>query len=399
MSERAMVRQLRAIAPVLISVVFLEISASAYGPIIGVQLTLRDVPAAMIGTIASAYFIGFASGSLLAGRMLDRVGHIRALSVFAILALDTALLMVLFDHPWTWLVLRCIAGFAMAGIWVTIETWLSHKAAASARGRVFGVYMLVSSGFSALAPLLLTVADPAGATVFLVIAICYAAGIVPMALTRESNPEIADRARFGIVKLYAISPLGVATAFGSGLAGTAFVNLLPVYTQGVGLTPTDFALLLFISRTGNLLCQYPVGQASDRVGRRPMILAAAMLGLAGALVGLVHGAQSHLALVAAAVIFTIATSPLYALAISYANDNCAPRDIVAANGGLLSVWAIGGIAGPTVAGWTMQALGPDGLFVYLAATLAALTLFALYRMTRRPAPPPRPREGDQAKAG
>jgi len=392
-------RQLRSIAPALISVVFLEFAISSFIPLVGVQLTLRDVPTTMIGVIGSAYFIGFILGGMFAARVLDRVGHIRALSVFAIIAIDSALLMALFSDPWIWLFLRMPSGFSMAGIWVTIETWLNHKATRPTRGRLFAIYMVVAGACSSCAPLLLRVVDPAEITLFLIIALFYAAAIVPMAITRESNPEIGDRARFGLITLYGISPLSVVACFGNGMCVTGFSSLMPVYVQKIGLTPADLAVLLFSARAGGMVGQYPIGLISDHVGRRPVILAVLLLGLAGALFGVFFGAQSFWLLVAASMIYATATWPLYALCISYTGDNCRPQDLVAANGGLLLTWAIGGIIGPTAAGWTVELLGHDGLFIFLAAVLGVLVLFTLFRMTQRTAAAPRPKTTDEPAGG
>jgi MFS family permease len=399
MSDDGLARHLRQIAPALLSVVFLEIAVSALFPLVGVQLTMRQTPTALIGAIGSAYFVGFIGGTIFAAGVLDRVGHIRALSVFAIVAMNSALLMALFPEPWLWLPLRAMTGFAMAGIWLTVETWLNHKATRTTRGRLFGAYMVVSGSFSALAPLLLTVVDPAAITLFLVIALCYAAGVVPMALTREANPEIGDRARFGLVRLYAISPLGVIATFGCGLTVTGFTALLPVYTDHIGLGADKLAVLFFAARAGNLMAQYPIGMMSDRIGRRPIILTVIVIGLIGAGLGIAFGDHSFALLVAASILFSSATWPLYALSVGYTNDNCEPREIVAANGGLLMVWAIGGVIGPSAASWTIAWFGHGGLFMYLAAVLAILLGFTAYRITRRPGAPPRAPASAEPKPG
>jgi MFS family permease len=259
--------------------------------------------------------------------------------------------------------------------------------------------MVVSGSFSALAPLLLTVVDPAAITLFLVIALCYAAGVVPMALTREANPEIGDRARFGLVRLYAISPLGVIATFGCGLTVTGFTALLPVYTDHIGLGADKLAVLFFAARAGNLMAQYPIGMMSDRIGRRPIILTVIVIGLIGAGLGIAFGDHSFALLVAASILFSSATWPLYALSVGYTNDNCEPREIVAANGGLLMVWAIGGVIGPSAASWTIAWFGHGGLFMYLAAVLAILLGFTAYRITRRPGAPPRAPASAEPKPG
>ena len=54
---------------------------------------------------------------------------------------------------------------------------------------------------------------------------------------------------------------------------------------------------------------------------------------------------------------------------------------------LMLTFGLGAVAGPAIAGAAMTAIGPVGFFVYLVAAHAVIALIALYRMTRRAAPP------------
>jgi len=55
----------------------------------------------------------------------------------------------------------------------------------------------------------------------------------------------------------------------------------------------------------------------------------------------------------------------------------------AASGGLILTFGVGAILGPLVAGWAMQKFGPFAFWPVLGATFGAISLYALYRMTRR----------------
>jgi MFS family permease len=56
----------------------------------------------------------------------------------------------------------------------------------------------------------------------------------------------------------------------------------------------------------------------------------------------------------------------------------------AASGGLIFANGVGAIGGPLVIGWLMEAVGPRGFWLFMAGVLAAISLYALWRMTRRP---------------
>jgi MFS family permease len=55
---------------------------------------------------------------------------------------------------------------------------------------------------------------------------------------------------------------------------------------------------------------------------------------------------------------------------------------------MLFLNGLGAISGPLVTGWLMTMIGPQGFWVFIAVLLAALSAYAGYRMTQRPAPAP-----------
>jgi MFS family permease len=376
----------RPILPVLLGVVALELALGAMGPLIGVQLVQRGVANWLIGAVTSAYFVGFLAGSLTCHQVIDRVGHIRAFCVFAVIATNAALLFVLLPPPWTWIALRAVIGYSLAGQFLVIESWLNDKAVAETRGRVFATYLVLSWGFSGVGPLLLNVADPAGSTLFVVIGMGFAAALVPLALTRTGNPEIGGRSHFGVARLFQVSPLGVTSCFGAGLVNAAFYGLAPVYVQGIGLGPGHLSLLVSTAILGGLLAQFPIGAAADRFGRRPVMLGAlaAALGLATAML---VTRPDFIVLVALFFAYGGATAPLYALGVGQTNDYIERKEFVAASGGLLFAWALGASAGPNLGAWMIEAAGPKGLFIYLISVLGLIAGIAIVRMVRRPAPP------------
>jgi MFS family permease len=77
------------------------------------------------------------------------------------------------------------------------------------------------------------------------------------------------------------------------------------------------------------------------------------------------------------------TPPLYALLLAFTNDALSSADMPAASGGLVFTFGLGAIAGPLVAGWAMQELGPYAFWLVLGITFGAMALYALYRMTQR----------------
>ncbi len=95
------------------------------GSLIGVRASLEAFPTRTIGFIIAAYYVGFLVGAFSVQRVLMSVGHIRVFAAMASLASAAVLVKGLFVNPTTWIFLRTVTGFAMAGLYITSESWLN----------------------------------------------------------------------------------------------------------------------------------------------------------------------------------------------------------------------------------------------------------------------------------
>jgi MFS family permease len=290
---------------------------------------------------------------------------------------------------YAWIVFKIMAGYAVAGAFVVIESWLNDKASEDNRGRIFAVYMVVSWGASGLSPLSLNFADARTDLLFEISTILLAASMIPLALTKVGNPEIGHREYFSIVKLIKTSPTGVACCFASGMLTGGFYSLLPVYIETIGRTPRELSVLIAVGTTAALIVQYPIGYISDHYGRRPVIIGTLAVAAAMALAIASMPTLPFTMLLGMFFLLTAFQSPLYALGVGQTNDYVDRKDFVPAAAGLLFLWGVGACIGPTVIGFVMDFVGPEGLFLYLGVGFAVVALFALYRVFRRRAKTPK----------
>ena len=384
-----MLKTVRPILQVLVGVVCLETALGILAPTIALQLVHRNEPAEIIGLIASAYFGGFLLGTLTCQRVIDRVGHIRSFAVFAAIAGSMTLLLLIFDQIYVWIALRVIVGYAIAGQYVVVESWLNDKATNENRGRDFSLYMMVSWAASGISPLALNLGDPTGHLLLTLAAIALILSLIPLGLTRIGNPEIGEREHFGLIRLYKISPTGIVACFGSGIATPAFYALLPAYMVDVGFTTQQLSFVYSFSTIAGLLAQFPIGYLADNLGRRPLMLATS-LGSAAAAIGLYFmGAHSFAILAGLVFVFEGLMAPLYALGVGQTSDYIEKKDFVAASSGLLFAWGLGSAIGPAIAGWLIGLSGPRGLFLFMAGALVVFMIFLVIRMIVRRAKTPK----------
>ena len=137
------------------------------GTFLAVRASLEHFPIEVTGLIMSVFSVGFLAGSLLAPRIVERVGHIRVFAALASIASAAILVHAVFVNPITWGGLRLISGFCFAGIYVVAESWLNERATNETRGQLLSVYMVITYVGVALGQLMLNLADPLGYGLFI----------------------------------------------------------------------------------------------------------------------------------------------------------------------------------------------------------------------------------------
>ena len=377
----------RALGSALLGFGLLSIAHGALFALIGVRLAAAGISSTIIGLVMSAYFVGLLGGSLSCDRVIARVGHIRAFAVFSAAAAITVLLLALSDLLVLWVLLRAVAGYCMAGLYMTMESWLNHRATNEIRGRTFAVYAVISGAAVATGPLLLNLGDPNGFELFSLAAILFVAALLPVALTLTGNPGIGRRSRLSLPRLFAISPLGVVGCLTAGLVNSSLYGMGAVYGQLVGLNSASVSIFLTVTLIGGLLAQFPVGTFSDRMDRRQLMLGLSLAAAAAAAALALSGATALLPLAALGFLMDAAAHPLYGLSVAQTNDYVERVQFVPAAGGLLLAYAIGASLGPIVSSQAIEAIGPQGLFAFITAALLFVAGFTFYRMRRRQAKP------------
>ena len=377
----------RALGSALLGFGLLSIAHGALFALIGVRLAAAGISSTIIGLVMSAYFVGLLGGSLSCDRVIARVGHIRAFAVFSAAAAITVLLLALSDLLVLWVLLRAVAGYCMAGLYMTMESWLNHRATNEIRGRTFAVYAVISGAAVATGPLLLNLGDPNGFELFSLAAILFVAALLPVALTLTGNPGIGRRSRLSLPRLFAISPLGVVGCLTAGLVNSSLYGMGAVYGQLVGLNSASVSIFLTVTLIGGLLAQFPVGTFSDRMDRRQLMLGLSLAAAAAAAALALSGATALLPLAALGFLMDAAAHPLYGLSVAQTNDYVERDQFVPAAGGLLLAYAIGASLGPIVSSQAIEAMGPQGVFVFITAALLFVAGFTFYRMRRRQAKP------------
>lgn len=363
------------IGALLLGMALLVLGTGLQGTLIGVRAGLENMGSQTIGMIMSAYFVGYVASSLLVPRLVNEVGHIRTFAALASIASAVSLAFAIIVSPFAWIMLRAIHGACFAGLVIVTESWLNIATERNSRGRVLAIYGIVVYGAWAASQPLLSLSPPSGFVLFCLVSICLSLALVPITLMRAAAPGVVEVGRASMRQLFKISPVAIVGAFAVGLVTSAFFGMAPTFAQRIGMDNGEIATFLGVTLIGALLLQWPLGWLSDHVDRRLVILGAAF-GICVSALGLAWntggGMTSLLLLSFSLGAFAL---PTYSLCLAHANDGVEAAEVVSVSSGLILVFGLGSTMGPFTASLVMGAMGPAGLFLFMAAVAIVLALY------------------------
>jgi MFS family permease len=375
---------------------FLLAASGLHGLLLPLRGGAEGFAISSLGLLGTAWAGGFIAGCLLAPRLVRRVGHVRSFGFFASSAAVIALLTGLFVDSAIWIGLRVFTGFAMAGAFMVIESWLNERATNETRGRIFGLYMMVNYGAVMSGQMMVAGGNVRGDGLFMVAGILFCLALIPTAISTATSPRPLSSVELDLKALYRNSPVASVGCILIGIANGAWGTLGAVYGADSGIDTTTIALMVSFTILAGALSQIPVGRLSDMTDRRFVLAgvagASSVIGLA---IFLIAPTNAIVILVLTAIYGGLAYA-LYPVAVAHANDFAASENYVKISGGLLLLYGFGTMIGPLVAAFAMEYFWPAALFAVTAVAHISITGYALIRSRQRPAPSPAEKETFQS---
>lgn len=372
--------------PLFFGLSLIGLAVGVQGSLLGVRAEREGFPDILIGLLMSCYFAGFLAGSLLAPKLIGRVGHIRIFAALSAVASVTILVHALYVEPWTWAAMRFLTGFAFSSIYVVSESWLNQAASNETRGRILAIYMTILLAGVCVGQFLLDLAPPTDFTLFILISVMVSVAAVPILITRLSAPEQEDTERVTIAHLWYRTPMGVIGVALSQWLASAVFGMGAVYATKLGFGITEIAYFMAAIMGGAMVLQWPLGRISDHVDRRWVIgfacIAAAIAALAAS-----GERDSSARLYLLVFLFGGFCLSLYSVVVALTNDHLRPHEIVPASGTIILIGGISSIIGPLSVTVSLWFFGTQSFFQMLAAGLLLLALISIYRVLTIPALP------------
>lgn len=345
----------------------------------GIKLAQMGVNNIAIGALNTAFFSGAALSTLMAHRIVSRVGHIRSFGVFGAVFAMAALWHTMVENLWLYGGLRAVLGFCYFSLLMVVESWFTERSLPHKRVKVLAIYNVVyyvafTAGIALLSLKL------SSNNIFTLAAILVIASMLPVALTRIAEPAIPPRQRISLPRLLAIAPLAVVSSFLGGVMVNGFFTMSSVFLLHQNFDLQQISLYLGLAMAGGFVAQLPLARLSDYYGRRNVILLCAVLALLSVLACLLAmrlWPYSVLVHYITAFMLGLNLFTLYALSLAHAND-VLPNNMntVEVSRSILFSYGLGSLAAPLLLGAIMEQASQYGFYGIYALCALALSWFA-----------------------
>lgn len=355
-----------------VSVFGLTYSLSA--PLLAFGLAQHGMSQALIGANAAMHAVGVLITAVLLPRIVSKLGP-RAV-ILGSIALSAATLAAFPAMPtiWLWFPLRLLLGMAAEALFVTSETWLNALSSEETRARAMAAYTAALSVGLALGPIILSLVGAGGALPYLIGAGIALAAAAFVASPRVPAPHFDEPTAGSPLQVLRLAPLALsATALNAGIE-TAGLSFLALYAMGLGWGEEAATRLMSVMMIGAILLQLPIGWLGDKMDRRRLVIALALISALGAAVwplALGHAVATYGLLF----VWGGAFVGIYTIMITIVGARFKGGDLVSiyAVGGLF--WGLGALIGPLAAGFSMQA-HIHGLAIFAAVSCGLFALAA-----------------------
>lgn len=358
-----------------VPVIALALYAIASGylmSLIPLMLSHYGLEESLASWLASVFYAGLLLGAMIMEPFVNRLGHRMAfIWCLAILLLS---IVALPSMPFAsaWLITRFIAGVAVAGVFVVVESWLLHGDE-SGRAKRLGIYMASLYGGTAIGQLGIGVLGISGGVPFIAITTLLLLASVVLIYGESDQPPAQHSASLSWKQMSKLSHAAIIGCLVSGLTLGAIYGLMPVELASRGIGNTQIGTLMALVILGAMAVQPMVPWLSKFLGRKLLMAMFCLVGAGATALPLIYSGLNMLA--AGLFLLGMATFAIYPIAINLGCDKLDASYIVSATQVMLFSYSVGSVAGPVLADWFMR--GTQGLLGYLFVTLLATCIYML----------------------
>ena len=352
----------------------------------------QDLGAApeMLGLIVAASTITGVAIKLPAGALSDVLGRKRMMLLGCLFFAAPPFLYPFVYSASALLALRFLHGFATA-IFSPVASAYVADLSEQGRGEKLGWFAAAGDLGSTVGPLLsglILFYTASYTTIYLIVG---GLGLLPLLmvlrLPDDERPHVigstlgARSGQFwsGIQEVLSSHTVVLASALEAAMyvGYGAFLGFFPPYARGIGLNDAQIGLVMGVQLATTMLAKPLSGRLSDRLGRKPMILAG--LFLCAVMLPVIPTQTSLWLLLPVSALLGLGVAIVTPSTTALVADLVVAGRMGSAMGVFGTIWDTGEAAGPILAGFLIASLSYAPAFTLIAALMAVVALiFAVF---------------------
>jgi MFS family permease len=362
----------------LTSLVILVMGVQYFQTFITVALDSNGYTEFYIGIIHSSSYLGLLLSAIYSEVIIRRVGHIRAFTLFSSVLASTMLLQSYSINYPVWVISRFFSGYALAGLYITIESWILLDSRVEDRGKRLACYMFALYLAQSASSQLFHIIDSSSMAPYITAALLCILSNIPMTLTHAQSPTLPEFAKLKIIEVYRVGPFGFIGCLSSGIILSTIYCFIPKYAVENDMS---VAWTMTIMIMGGFILQWPFGRLSDTIARDKILLFVSLLGSLIS-ISIIFCSTASIRYILLFLLGGVSFS-IYPISIASTCDIIKNRCIVQVTGVLLFSYGLGSIIGPILSSAVIDKLNSSvAMFGFLAVVMSPMTIIGAYKWFR-----------------
>lgn len=350
-------------------------------PLLALIMEKQGVAPGIIGYNSAMQPLGIVLSVFAIPPFVRRFGAKRTVIGAGILTAAVILCYPMVPIFWWWFGLRILHGFFVSTLFAISEAWIVKFADGPWRSRILALYTSILALSFGGGPVLITITGIDGPAPFMAGAVILLLATIPIFFVKDESVDSADEEALSVLGFAAKAPMLLFAVGMFAIIDAANLSFLPVYAVKKGFDQETAALALTAFIVGNTVLQFPIGWCADHYPKRRVMLVCG-IATAGAsfLIPFVFGTW---ALWPVLTLAGAASAGIYTVALGELGERFSGHELVTGTASFSTIWGIGALAGSLTAGWSIAALGPDGLPFTMASIFLVFILTAANSMRSR----------------
>lgn len=331
-----------------------------------------QLPVSLASWLASAFYAGLLLGSMFFEPVVQRIGHKNAFILCLLVFIASIVTLPLLPNSHIWLGARFVAGIAVAGVFVVVESWLLDGDEHS-RAKRLSFYMISLYGGTAFGQIGISTFGISGSTPFILICATLIIAVLSLVCFRTSQPDSRSAESLSLKQIARLNHTAIIGCIVSGLTLGAIYGLMPLELANRNVEQSSIGSLMALVILGGMVVQPTVTALGKWTGKSLLMAFYCLAGVFA--IGMTFVSDSLPVLAMALFLLGMAVFALYPIAITLGCEQLDSKFIVSATQVMLFSYSVGSVIGPVLAGEFMHK--PHGLLGYLFAMLVPTTIYML----------------------